>query len=188
MKRVFIAIDISEEARSKAASYVDLLKRAARGQRVGWERSEKLHLTIKFLGDIDDRQLNDVEQAVNKVAAEVSAFRLELSGTGRFPPKGDPRILWLGVIDDGDSLAISSSLDRELSNAGFEPEKRRFSPHLTIARLREPRLSRDLAAVHENNEFEPVGFEVREIIIYESKLLPTGSVYTKIAAFPLKEN
>ncbi len=188
MKRVFIAIDISDEARAKVAAYIEDLRRSAHELRVGWERPEKLHLTIKFLGDVDDRHLNDIEQAVKRLAANFVCFRSEIKGTGQFPPKGDPRILWLGVEDRGSFSEIARSLDRELANAGFEPEKRRFSPHLTIARLREPSRSRDLAVFHERNKFEPVGFEVREIAVYESRLLPKGSVYTKIGALRLKEN
>jgi len=141
MKRVFIAIDISSEARSKIAGYIDRLRRFGRDLRVGWERPEKLHLTLKFLGDVDDHQLGDVEQAVKKVAAEFAGFRLGIYGNGRFPPKGDPRILWLGLTDDGSVSKLAQALDREIAKAGFEPEKRKFHPHLTIARLREPHRS-----------------------------------------------
>ena len=186
MKRVFIAIDISSEARSKVAAYIDSLMHSARDVRVGWERPEKLHLTLKFLGDVDDHRVADVEQAVKKVAAEFSGFRSEVVGTGRFPPKDDPRILWLGM-SDGESLSkLAAALDRELSNAGFEPEKRRFHPHLTIARLREPHRSAALAAEHVSNSFETDDFEVKEIVIYESQLLPTGSIYRKLASYPLR--
>lgn len=188
MKRVFIAIDISSEARSKVSAYIDTLKRSARDVRVGWERPEKLHLTLKFLGDIDDNKVSDVEQALKKVAAEFSGFWSKISGTGRFPPKGDPRILWLGLVDDGATALLAQTLDRELSRTGFASEKRKFHPHLTIARLREPHRSVLVAAEHVSNEFETADFAVSELVIYESQLLPTGSVYRKLASFPLRAN
>jgi RNA 2',3'-cyclic 3'-phosphodiesterase len=185
MKRIFIAVDISDEARQKTALYIDGLRREFPQLRVGWERSEKLHLTLKFLGDVNDQELAEVQEAVKKAASSHRAFRMSLGETGKFPPKGDPKILWIGADDGGKLTTVTSELDMLLRPLGFEPEKRRFSPHLTIARLREPRLSSELATKHLENEFEPVGFEVREILIYESKLLPKGSIYTQIAALPL---
>lgn len=185
MKRIFIAVDISDEARRKAAAYMDTLRRAFPMLRVGWERPEKLHLTLKFLGDVNEDRLNEVQNAVREIAGKNDLFRMTLGGTGRFPLKGDPRILWLGATDEGQAAVMASRIDSRLSTLGFEPQKRGFTPHLTIARLREPRLSEALATRHVGNEFEPVGFEVGEIVIYESKLLPRGSIYTQMAAFPL---
>ena len=185
MKRVFIAIDISNEARSKVAVYIDELRRSARDLRIGWERPEKLHLTLKFLGDVDDRQLRDVEEAVRRASTELRSFRSAISGAGRFPPKGDPRILWLGLDKQENFGNAARTVDKELSKFGFEPEKRKFHPHLTIARLREPYRSGALAAEHLSNAFQTDEFDVWEILIYESELLPTGSVYRKLASYPM---
>ena len=185
MKRVFIAIDIPPEARTKVAEYMDKLKEAGRALRVGWERPEKLHLTLKFLGDVDDNQLSHINDAVKKVSAEFAAFRSGIYGNGRFPPKGDPRVLWLGLTGDETFLKLAHSLDREIAKIGFEPEKRAFHAHLTIARLREPHRSTALAATHVSNGFQLVEFDVKEIVIYESRLQPGGSAYSKLAAFPL---
>lgn len=186
MKRTFIAADISDEARRIAASYIDNLRRAFPHLRVGWERPEKLHLTLKFLGDVNDSLLKEVQAAVAGIAGIQETFPISLGGTGRFPLKGDPRVLWIGARDEGKLEAIVSRIDEKLTPFGFEKEKRKFSPHLTIARLREPRLLFALAKRHLENDFDPVGFEVREIVMYESKLLPKGSIYTQVAAFPLR--
>lgn len=186
MKRIFVAIDISAEARQKTADYLEGLRRRFPRLRVGWERPEKLHLTLIFLGDTDEGKITEVENAVKRIADSVSAFHISIGGTGVFPGKRDARILWIGVLDNGELNEIATKLETECRQLGFEPEKRKFNPHLTIARLREPKLSKTLASSHAANEFEPVGFEVREIVIYESKLLLTGSVYTKIASFPFR--
>ena len=188
MKRIFIAADISDEARQWAASYIDGLRREFPKFRVGWERPEKLHLTLKFLGDVNEDRIEEVQQRVRDVSKAHKAFPMTLSGTGRFPPKGDPRILWFGANDGGELGAIASRIDRELGVLGFASEKRKFSPHLTIARLREPRSSSALAARHLENDFGPISFQITEIVIYESKLLPSGSIYTPIAVLPLGAN
>ena len=186
MKRTFIAVDISDEARESTALYIDGLRRSFRNLRVGWERPEKLHLTLKFLGDVNDGRLDGVQRAVGDVASETVAFRIILGGTGRFPPRGDTRILWLGVGDEGQLQSIAARIDTDLARLGFEKEKRRLSPHLTIARLREPRSSAELAATHLGRDFGPIELDVREIVIYESKLTPNGSIYTPMAAMQLK--
>lgn len=159
--------------------------------RVGWEKAEKLHLTMKFLGDTSEEQLQKLIEAVEKTARKISEsdfqisdFRFQISNTGVFPTPKKARILWLGLVDERGSLTkINEILEAECERAGFERENRRFKPHLTIARLREPQFSRDLVEKHLQNEFEPVEFEVSEIVIYESKLQPSGSIYSKVSSF-----
>lgn len=184
MKRIFVAIDISDSARARVADYIGRLRRAYPRLRVGWERPEKLHLTLKFLGEVGDPKLPDVAEAVARSAKRFREFYAAIAGTGVFPPRGDPRILWLGVLDGGKMGQVADELEREFEKIGFDAEKRKFHAHLTIARLREPRDSVRLAADHIVNEFEPVGFEAREIFVYESELQPTGSSYRKLAAYP----
>ena len=187
MKRLFIGIDISADARQRAASYVGELRRTARGLRVGWERPEKLHITLKFRGDVPGPRLGLLEAALGKAAAEIGSYTASLCGTGYFPPRGVPRVLWLGVDDQGETARLSSSLDDELAGHGYPREMRKFSPHLTIGRLREPERSRKLAEIHMQKKFEPVSFQVSELVLYESSLQPSGSVYTRLREFPLKD-
>ena len=189
-KRIFTAIDISEQARQKVSRYIETLRKEFSNLRVGWEKAEKLHLTLKFLGDCDEKQLKDLE---NAVLMSVNAFsksenianlKIQISDTGVFPSKRNAKILWFGLHDESESLAkINRILETECEKIGFEKEKRNFKSHLTIARLREPHKSRNLVEKHLENEFEPVEFTVSEIVIYESKLQPTGSVYKKVSSF-----
>ena len=188
MKRIFIAIDISEEAREKAAAYFDGLRRAFPMLRVGWERPEKLHLTLKFLGDVNEVVLEKVRQTTMDIAALAWPFRLSLTRTGRFPPNGDPKTLWIRVEDGGNLSEISARLNDSLYRIGINAEKRRFTPHLTIGRLREPERSQELARRHIDSKFDPVAFDVRRITIYQSRLLPKGSIYTRLASLPLGQN
>ncbi|MGD9589479.1 MAG: RNA 2',3'-cyclic phosphodiesterase [Pyrinomonadaceae bacterium] len=185
MKRTFAAIDLSEEARRVAAGHLERLRRAFPGIRVGWERPEKLHFTLKFFGDVEDDLIPSLRSMIETVAGEAKVFEAILAGTGRFPPKGEPRILWLGAADNGNMRNLAERIESEASKLGFLKEKRRFTPHLTIARLREPFASHGLALAHLETAFEPVRFEVHGITLYESTLLPGGSVYRKLLTAPL---
>ncbi len=187
MKRIFVAVDISAEARQRTAVYIETLRKEFRQIRVGWERAEKLHLTLKFLGDADGNQLDELEKIVAEIAAQTSIFELQIGETGVFPNARNARVLWVDVKDEAGNLAkISDLLEAECEKLGFPKEKRKFVPHLTIGRVREPNRARQLAEKHLQNNFEPVGFDVSEIVIYESELLPTGSVYSVVAKHGLE--
>jgi len=186
MKRIFTAIDISVEARAKIAEYTENLRRDFSKLRVGWEKAEKLHLTLKFLGDTEENQLGSLIEAVEKTARQISSFNLQISGTGVFPLSRKARVLWLGLKDEKGSLRnLNEILETECEQIGFAKEKRNFKPHLTIARLREPHKSNELAQKHLENEFQTIEFEVNEIIIFESKLLPKGSIYSAVSKHKL---
>jgi 2'-5' RNA ligase len=181
-KRIFIAVDISVEARRKASDYLETLRGEFQDLKVGWERAEKLHITLKFLGVTEAEKIAEVIKIGEKISAELEQFPIKIEQTGVFPNLKKVRILWLGLQDDTNSLKkIYDLLENECEKIGFRKEKRNFKPHLTIARIRQPEKSFELAKKHLENEFEPVGFEVSEIVIYESKLQPSGSVY-----FPVK--
>lgn len=181
MKRIFAAIDISVEARRSVSGYIETLRGAFPNVRVGWEKPGKIHLTLKFFGDIDDVQLQNLNEAVEKTAGEISPFKLQISGAGVFPAPRKARILWLGVKDETGSLGrLNENFERECERSGFPRQKRIFTPHLTIARLREPQKSGKLARMHQTNEFAAIDFTVGELIVFQSELLPRGSRYTPI--------
>src|SRR5688572_4226894 len=147
--RIFIAIDISAEARRSCAGHIDRLRTRFTNVRIGWERPEKLHVTLRFLGEMDGGILRRLEKSIESVAGEYGPFTLRLSETGVFPSRSRPRILWIGVEDEGRSIsALHRSIDALCTELGFEGEKREFRPHLTIARLREPH--RAVAAAEEH--------------------------------------
>lgn len=186
MRRTFVAVDLNEEARRAAEVYIRDLRSQFPNVRVGWERPEKLHLTLKFIGDTGERELAALEEAVSEIAVASPRFELTLAGTGTFPLRGPARILWLGVEAPPVLAEIAHRLESECRALGFEPENRKFSPHLTIGRVREPGRSGGLGEKHRSKDFGPVRMAVEEIVIYESRLQPGGSVYTNIAAARLK--
>lgn len=172
MGRIFTAIDISDDARRKVSDYTENLRGEFSYLRVGWERAEKLHLTLKFLGEIDDEQLENLVEAAEAVAAQVSDFKLQIAETGAFPSRKNARVLWLGVNDErGNLRRLNEILETECERKGFPKEKRNFKAHLTIARLRAPHKSTSLIEKHLSNVFAPVEFVVSEITIYRSSTL-----------------
>ena len=178
-KRIFIAIDISAEARRVCSDHIDSLRKKFHEVRVGWERPEKLHITLKFLGAVDDVLFDKLKKIISNVASHYESFHLKLSNPGVFPSPSKPRILWLGLED---SSNVCSSIYRELETAcvelGFKSDERKFKPHLTVGRMREPEKARVFAREHLEREIEPVEFKVSDLVIYQSDLKPTGSVYS----------
>jgi 2'-5' RNA ligase len=180
-KRIFVAIDISDKARASVADYIENLRRHFAQIRVGWERAEKLHLTMKFLGDIDETRLENLIEAVENTARQVSDFKLQISSTGVFPSLKKARILWLGLEDEKGSLRnLNEILEVECEKLNFAKEKRDFKPHLTIARLREPHKSLELVRAHVENDFKTSSFDVNEVIVFQSELQTSGSLYTPL--------
>jgi 2'-5' RNA ligase len=187
MKRLFVAVDISREAIHKVSNYIEELRNEFSTVRVGWEKAEKLHLTLKFLGDSDANQLQKLSEIVAEIAAQIPPFSLRIAETGVFPSTRKARILWIDVKDEKGSLTwINKILEKECAGIGFAEEHRIFKPHLTIGRLREPEKSKQLVERHLQKEFEPVDMEVAEILIYESRLHPAGSIYEKLTTVQLK--
>lgn len=178
MKRVFSAIELSKTVRSSVEDYSDNLAREFPKAPAKWSRTEKLHLTLRFFGNVEEPGLEVITDAHKSLAAAFSPFRLSIEGTGVFPTIRRPKVLWLGVSGTEALGRFRSDVDEELAAEGIEPEERDFRPHLTIARLKGGPGTRDLARHHLSLDFEPVDLNVARIVIFESVLKPTGSEYT----------
>jgi 2'-5' RNA ligase len=186
-KRIFAALEISDDARRKVAAHINFLRERFPEFRVGWEKTEKLHLTLKFLGEINDEQSAKLLEAAERTARQISSFKMQIAGTGVFPSPRQARILWLGVKSEGESLRkLNEILESECEEQGFAKEKRLFKAHLTIGRLKEK--SGELVEAHLGQNFEPVEFEASEIVVFQSTLQPTGSVYSVVSRYNFKEN
>jgi 2'-5' RNA ligase len=185
--RLFFAVELSEEVRARAAEHAARLRRAFPDVRAGWERPEKMHVTLKFLGDVDAPRVPSLTRAAEAATRGLSPFTLTVEGTGSFPPRGAPRVLWLGLRDDSGRLALlQSRLEDECDSEGFAREQRPFKPHLTLARLRTPHGARELATAHANAAFGPLDFIVPELLLIRSQLGPTGSRYTPLSRHVLQ--
>jgi 2'-5' RNA ligase len=182
--RLFTAIDIGPDAAAGAGALAaDLRARAQRAApraRITWIPPERMHLTIRFIGEADEALGQAIVTALEPPIA-VAPFELRLAGCGAFPPHGAPRVLWVGVVSGEDELqAIEHDLSRRLEGVGVPPEGRPYRPHLTLARVREPAglKSRALLGVCAD---APVGAaRVEAITLYESRQSSGGPTYVPL--------
>jgi 2'-5' RNA ligase len=111
----------------------------ARGIRASWAKRPTLHLTLKFLGDVEEDELPEVVAAVARASSGVATFDFETSSLGAFPSPRRPRVLWLGVKPSDELFGLHAALEDELAELGVQRERRRFHPHITLGRMRDPR-------------------------------------------------
>ncbi len=184
--RIFIAIELPTEVRDRITAHVKCLRELAPEAQASWTRSENIHLTLKFLGEAPQTKIEKLSEATSRSVDEFQPFNIGVAGTGAFPPRSVPKVLWLGISDLEGSLArLHTRLEEECKSLGFKKEKRGFHPHLTVARLRKPSDARQLAAAHSEVQFDPIEFEVSEVLVIRSELSSAGSRYTTISKHQL---
>jgi 2'-5' RNA ligase len=184
--RTFIAIPLPAVQREAIGNLVDRLRRTRADVR--WVRGENVHITLKFLGPVDESRIATVEKAVREAVSGVDSFPAVLSGTGMFPGPHRPRVLWVGISEGGETLSLlAARVDRSLEALGFEKERRPYSPHITIGRVRSGKGVPACVEAMEAEEFDAGGFPVDEIRIMRSDLRPQGSVYTILRRIPLSQ-
>lgn len=192
MARLFLAISLPEKVKNRLAA---LQKELAKSQAdVRWVRPEGLHLTLKFFGQVPEEKIERLSSVITKVieALKPGPMHLGLKGVGTFPPGGRaPRVVWVGLYGRLDTLAkLQNALEEAFAKWGFEKEKRRFVPHITLGRVkskrRVDRLREEVLRLQEKEFFAPQEIEVKELTLYQSILKPTGAVYLPLKKFPLK--
>ncbi|MDO8446860.1 MAG: RNA 2',3'-cyclic phosphodiesterase [Deltaproteobacteria bacterium] len=184
--RAFIACDIPDLFLEKISSVQDRLK--GLDADVTWTKTGGIHITLKFLGDIEEGYIDKVAAIFEEASKGQTPFEISIKGSGAFPNLKNPRVVWIGVEDVANGLSkLQQGLDDRLKGLGFEPEEREFRPHLTLGRVRGSRGKERLsAAVSELREVEIGSFAVDRVILYKSELKPTGAVYTKLREVILK--
>jgi 2'-5' RNA ligase len=185
--RTFIAIDLDAGLKDSLQALVGELGRLPGSKNVRWVGAGGMHLTLKFLGEISEERAARVSSALGEVALRHRAFELTLAGTGVFPPgRRDPRVLWVGITSAAPLLALQEDIEAEMDRQGFEREKRRFHPHLTLGRVKFP--SRLDPLIEELNKYESRVFgemRVEKFIFFQSILKPSGAEYTVLKEFAL---
>jgi 2'-5' RNA ligase len=183
--RSFIAIELPETVRSALAEFQQDLKKY--GADVRWIKPENIHLTLKFLGNIEEDRVESIAEKIRGACGIHNGFELEISGTGVFPNKRSPRVLWAGVIINDTVMALHKGIEGGMGALGFEREKRRFSPHLTLGRFRSLRGKQAVLDIMDSCREKRFGImDVNSVLLMRSDLSPKGAKYTKIAIFDLK--
>lgn len=187
--RVFCAVELPQGVRERAAAHIARLRETEPDVSANWDREEKLHITLKFFGEIEASRIADLSNATTRATQSQPPMTIGLEGAGAFHSRGTPRVLWLGVKDEAEKLAhLHQSLEDECEAAGFAREKRAFHPHLTIARVRSPEGAKGLAIAHREMGFELMEFPLTELVLMRSELGTEGSSYTVISRHSLKDD
>ncbi|MBI2157172.1 MAG: RNA 2',3'-cyclic phosphodiesterase [Candidatus Rokubacteria bacterium] len=171
--------------REALGAAIERLRGTARG--VAWVAPENLHLTLKFLGSVDETGLAALTSALTSAVTGLAAFDAEVIGLGAFPTPAHPRVLWAGIADGAGALVdVAGRVEAALAALGFPPDERPFSPHVTLGRLREPRRDPALAEALAAGAGRAFGrTRVGRVSLMRSDLSPRGARYTELAGIAL---
>lgn len=182
--RTFVAVKI-EPAPALLHTMKDL-QMALRGEQVKWVEPNKLHLTLKFLGDTFPSQVDEIGEELNQVSKMFSSFSFELEGLNYFKNKEMPRVLFANITEGETLQQLAAEMDNRLINLGFQPENRPFKPHLTLARIK---FLKNKKAFYQAVEMYRDTFmqtaTINEIIFYRSVLKPEGPEYKELGKFSI---
>ena len=180
--RLFIALDLSAEIHEQISAFISKMK--PRAPNLRFVRPEGLHVTLKFLGEVPATKLDLLKAALGQI--EHSAFPLTVENLGFFPDAKRPRIFWAGISTPPDTASLlAGKVDHACAFAGFPPEKHAWKPHITLARVGSGKpYPFQSTAADTQKRFGMM--MVTQFHIYESTLHPQGSIYNKVATFPLK--
>ncbi len=184
--RSFLAFSLPAEIRAVVERVHGDLKDASRD--VKWVRPGSVHLTMVFLGSVEEKDLFPLSNAAREVCGEFAPFRLAIRGTGFFPNPRRPRVIWLGLEGEVERMGrLRYALQSALKPFGIEPERRPFRPHLTLGRFRKGGIMDDRLASAVEGCAEVAGPKciLTELVLFKSDLRPTGAVYTALERFPL---
>lgn len=182
MIRTFLALELPEEIRRRLIS---LQKEILPGD-YNWEKEEKLHLTLKFIGDIEEKIVYDLCKSLNFLLKSQSFF-CKLDKLGIFYKFNEPSILWVGLKAEPLIKELFQKIEKALSEFGIKEEKRKFKAHITLLRFKNKKISdNDIKRIKEFNIFDEE-FICSTVTLYKSKLLSSGSIYNKLVEFNLKE-
>lgn len=180
--RLFVAVDISAEAKDALAAAVHPFTDRIPGAR--WTGTDSWHVTVKFLGTTWPRLVEEVRAKVGEVATRARAFETRLTALGVFPSPRRARVLWTGLEDpQGRFAEVVKALDEALAE-DFEPEDRPFTPHLTVARLAPPRDLAEFASDLVGARVDSKPFPVDRLVLYRSHLSPRGARYESLLSAP----
>ena len=185
MVRTFIAIPVSEETRTALGRLAEEGKRA--GGDVKWVDPALIHLTLRFLGDVEEARIPAVVDALQLAGGAAVPFELRVAGVGAFPNIHRPRVIWAGAEDKGSVLlGLAATIEEASRRLGFGSADHPFSPHLTLARVKSPKGLERLSGVLERHAGDEFGTErIGAFRLMKSDLRPQGPVYTPLAEIPL---
>jgi 2'-5' RNA ligase len=151
---------------------------------VRWVNPEKIHLTLKFFGNIEESRIDPIFKSIEEPIRNTLPFSLKVQGVGAFPNLKNPRVIWMGLVDGREILvSFQKQIETQFEEIGFQSEDRPFHPHLTLGRMKSSRGKEELVGRMERHKEEEFGdLQVERMVLFKSDLKPTGPIYT-----PLRE-
>lgn len=186
--RTFVAIELTPQLLRRLGALQDRLRQDVPAGLVRWVRPEGIHLTLKFLGEVPAGRVDEIATAMRDACAGHKPFSFSIAGLGCFPGFRRPRVIWVGVDEPGGVLnALQRDVEEAMQGLGFAPERRPFSPHLTLGRVkgRAPAAVRALGEYVARAEVKVGEMKASEVSLMRSDLRPGGAVYTRLAVAPL---
>ena len=175
--RTFIAIDTPETVTKVALSLHSSVK--VNPKAVRWVRKENIHITLRYIGPTAPGEVEKINHLLSEIVGLNSDFSLNVFGTGCFPKKERPRILWLSIDGDVAKLKLLvEMINSEMDQLGYPQEERDYSPHITIGRIRYPQKITPDVTDFLSAQYEPISWNIPKIILYQSELLPSGAIYS----------
>ena len=183
--RSFIALDLPEDLRKGLQNLQDRVRKLT--DCVRWVKPDNIHLTLKFLGAIEESQVEPIGRILENMTTGIAPFKLQVKGFGAFPNARNPKVIWMGMDDNQQRVVLfQEKLEETLAAIGFAPEKRTYSPHLTLGRVKESRGKREIEQLIEKYKDEDLGyFTAGSIVFYRSDLQPSGPVYSSLKSIQL---
>ena len=174
--RLFIAIDLPEAVKMALLEIIAQMGRQLPDRALRWVKPEQMHLTLRFLGDTAVSQLPDLQNQLTQLTTQYPPFRLHLNGVGAFPNRKRPRVVWVGLGGDVAQLqTMQAALEDRMVALGWSREKRPFSPHVTLGRVKD---ARQVQALDWGVDLAKMDFVVTAVQLVQSELRPSGAVYT----------
>jgi 2'-5' RNA ligase len=178
MPRLFVALELPDGVKDRLGE----LCHGVPGAR--WVPRDQMHLTLRFIGDVDGGTASDVREALTEVRAP--AFLMALHGVGHFPPRGEPHVLWVGVRPSEPLRQVHAAVERAVRRAGIPAEDRKFHAHVTLARLKGTPARRVGEYIAGNGLFDVAPFPVTEVALFSSQLSSLGAAHALEATQPLE--
>ena len=182
--RIFVGVGLPDDIKENLKEVVDRLKKIKEAKPV---KIENLHITLKFLGEVEEKEIEIIKERLEECAKNFNSFDVEVKGVGVFPSEKKLRVLWVGALDDGYLKKLNEKIEESMEKFGFEKEKE-FVSHITVARFKSiPNLNLIREICEKYNNFSFGKFRVDNFNLYESKLLPDGPIYKVIERFKLEQ-
>lgn len=185
--RCFIAIELSQEIKEALAKIEDELKKGISG--VKWVKPDNIHLTLKFLGHIEEETVEEIKKILTQAASQTKPFKIKLSSPGAFPTSTRPRVIWIGVDEENkESSNLVNLIEERITPLGIEKESRAFHSHLTLARVKFLKDKNSVKNAFDSLKVPPAEMTASKITLFQSTLTRGGSIYAVLHEAEFKKS